>query len=198
MVRGTVVLPHGTGKYSVRVAVFAQGEKAQEALRAGADEVGGEELRTNSTDAEHIIWAELRAHRLNGASFRRQTPIGPFIADFVCHEAKLIVELDGGQHFEPEQMRYDEKRSAFLAGKGYRVLRFNNHEVMTNREGVLETIAQALKHAPSQPSPASGRGNNKRQRRIALSPACGGEMERGRMLARRCRIAPSLTLFRKR
>ncbi len=107
------------------------------------------QLRSNSTDAEHIIWTALRAHRLNGASFRRQTPIGPFIADFVCHEAKLVVELDGGQHFEPEQLLYDERRSAFLAGKGYRVLRFNNYDVMTNREGVLETIAEAIQHAPS-------------------------------------------------
>ena len=107
------------------------------------------ELRANSTDAERLIWAALRAHRLEGASFRRQTPIGPYIADFVCHETKIIVEIDGGQHFEPEQMHYDKKRSVFLAGKGYRVLRFNNHEVMTNREGVLEVISDALKNAPS-------------------------------------------------
>ena len=113
------------------------------------------ELRVNSTDAERLIWAALRAHRLNGASFRRQTPIGPFIADFVCHEAKLIVELDGGQHFEPEQQLYDERRSEFLAAKDYRVLRFNNHEVLTNREGVVETIAEALQHAPSLILPRS-------------------------------------------
>src|SRR3954451_3244190 len=93
-------------------------------------------LRLDSTEAERLIWNALRAHRLNGASFRRQTPIGPYVADFVCHAAGLIVELDGGQHFEPENMKRDARRDAFLASKGFRVLRFNNHDVMTNRQGV--------------------------------------------------------------
>jgi very-short-patch-repair endonuclease len=106
-------------------------------------------LRRDSTDAEQLIWKALRAHRLNNASFRRQTPIGPFVADFVCHAANLIVELDGGQHFEKEQIKRDARRSAFLAAKGYRILRFSNDDVMTNRQGVLETIAAALAATPS-------------------------------------------------
>ena len=106
-------------------------------------------LRRQSTDAERIIWAALRAHRLIGVSFRRQTPIGPYIADFVCHAANLVIEIDGGQHFEVEGLRRDARRNAFLASKGYRVLRFNNHDVMTNRQGVLDTIAGAICSAPS-------------------------------------------------
>jgi very-short-patch-repair endonuclease len=106
-------------------------------------------LRRNATEAEKIIWHYLRAHRLQGASFRRQTPIGPFIVDFVCHAAKLVIEIDGGQHFESDHIRRDERRDAYLASRGYRVLRFNNHEVMTNRQGVLEAIAAAISVAPS-------------------------------------------------
>jgi very-short-patch-repair endonuclease len=106
-------------------------------------------LRRHSTDAERLIWAAVHAHRLNGASFRRQTPIGPYVADFVCHEAMLIIELDGGQHFEAENTRRDARRDAFLRSKGFRVLRFNNYDVMTNKTGVPETIAVALAAAPS-------------------------------------------------
>src|SRR5712692_2834649 len=101
-------------------------------------------LRRDSTDAERMIWSALRAHRLQGASFRRQTPIGPYVVDFVCQAAALIVELDGGQHFEPEHLKRDARRDAFLESRGYRVLRFNNHDVMTNRQGVLETIAATI------------------------------------------------------
>jgi very-short-patch-repair endonuclease len=110
-------------------------------------------LRRNSTDAERIIWNAIRAHRVHGASFRRQTPIGPYIVDFACHDTRLVVEIDGGQHFEPEHLRRDARRDAFLSSKGYRVLRFNNHDVMTNRQGVLETIASAIARTPSPPLP---------------------------------------------
>jgi very-short-patch-repair endonuclease len=110
-------------------------------------------LRRDSTEAEKIIWSAIRAHRLNGASFRRQVPMGPYVADFVCHAAKLIIEIDGGQHFEAEHQRKDARRDAFLASKGYRVLRFNNHEVMTNRLGVAEAIAAAIENAPSPTLP---------------------------------------------
>jgi very-short-patch-repair endonuclease len=106
-------------------------------------------LRINFTNAERIIWSALRAHRMNGASFRRQTPVGPYIVDFVCHAARLVVEIDGGQHFESKEEQRDARRDAYLTGRGFRVLRFNNHEVMSNRQGVLETIAAAIEHAPS-------------------------------------------------
>ncbi len=101
-------------------------------------------LRRNSTDAERILWAELRDHRLAGAGFRRQVPIENYVADFVCHAAKLVVELDGGQHFSDQGERADAKRSAVIEAKGFQVLRFSNDDVMTNRAGVLETIAAAV------------------------------------------------------
>ena len=101
-------------------------------------------LRKNSTDAERILWSELRDHRLAGASFRRQVPIQNYIADFVCHAAKLAIELDGGQHFSDEAERRDAARSTVIEAHGFKVLRFSNHDVMTNRAGVLETIAAAV------------------------------------------------------
>ena len=116
-------------------------------------------LRRNITDAESIIWYNVRAHRFQGASFRRQTPIGPYIVDFVCHAAKLIIEVDGGQHFEPENIVRDVRRDAYLAAQGYRVLRFSNLDVMANKAGVLETIAAALGRTPSLALPRKrGRG----------------------------------------
>jgi very-short-patch-repair endonuclease len=101
-------------------------------------------LRKNSTDVERLLWAELRDHRLNGAGFRRQVPIASYIADFVCHAARLVIELDGGQHFTDDQEAADNRRSAIIEAKGFRVLRFSNHDVTTNRAGVLETIASAI------------------------------------------------------
>jgi len=120
-------------------------------------------LRHELTKAERIVWYGLRAHRLEGAGFRRQTPIGPFIVDFVSHAAKLIIELDGGQHYEDGHEVRDRRRDAFLIVKGFRVIRFSNHDVMTNRKGVLEAIASAVREAraPSLPSPASGGGGDR-------------------------------------
>jgi very-short-patch-repair endonuclease len=101
-------------------------------------------LRKNSTDAERLLWSELRDHRLNGAGFRRQVPIEDYVADFVCHAAKLVIELDGGQHFSDAGEAADAKRSAIIESRGFLVLRFSNYDVMTNREGVLEAIATAV------------------------------------------------------
>jgi very-short-patch-repair endonuclease len=113
--------------------------KVSERLRANA-----RALRRDSTDAERILWSELRNHRLNGMSFRRQVPIENFIADFVCHTAKLVIELDGGQHFSDQAERADAARSAVIEAQGFKVIRFSNLDVMTNRAGVLETIAAAI------------------------------------------------------
>ena len=99
-------------------------------------------LRRDQTDAERKLWSRLRDRRLYGARFRRQHPIGPFIADFCCTTAKLIVELDGGQH--ALQKRSDAERTAFLAGQGYRLIRFWDNEALTNTEGVLLRIIEAL------------------------------------------------------
>jgi very-short-patch-repair endonuclease len=124
-------------------------------------------LRQGMTDAERIVWHAVRAHRLNGATFRRQAPIGPYVVDFVCHAAKLIIELDGGQHFEPKQIAHDERRRGYLATQGYRVLRFNNLEVIKNKSGVLETIAAAIGNAAfplPDPPPQAGEGAEGRAR----------------------------------
>ena len=101
-------------------------------------------LRKNSTDSERLLWAALRDHRLNGASFRRQVPIKNFIADFVCHAAMLVIELDGGQHFFDQAEQADAARSAVIGAQGFKVLRFSNLDVMENPTGVLETIATAV------------------------------------------------------
>jgi very-short-patch-repair endonuclease len=113
--------------------------KVSSRLRANA-----RALRRNSTDVERILWSELRDHRLNGAGFRRQVPIENYVADFICHAAKLVIELDGGQHFSDQGERADAKRSAVIEPKGFQVLRFSNLDVMMNRAGVLETIAAAV------------------------------------------------------
>jgi very-short-patch-repair endonuclease len=120
-------------------------------------------LRKNSTDAERLLWSELRNHRLNGTSFRRQVPIGGFIADFMCHAARLVIELDGGQHFSDDQEKADAARTAVIEGKGFRVLRFSNLDIMTNRAGVLETIAAAIAKCPHpSPPPQAGEGAGRR------------------------------------
>ena len=103
-------------------------------------------LRTNQTDAEHRLWYHLRAHRFMGLKFKRQKPMGRFIADFVCVEQRLIVELDGGQH--AEQVEYDQHRDAWLRSQGYTILRFWNNEVMQQLEGVLEQIRCTISRDP--------------------------------------------------
>jgi very-short-patch-repair endonuclease len=103
-------------------------------------------LRRSATDVERIMWRLLRDRRLNGIKFRRQVPIGPFVADFASIEHRLVVELDGGQHAESVG---DIRRDAYLAAEGWRVLRFWNNEAMSNREGVLETIQQAAALTPT-------------------------------------------------
>jgi very-short-patch-repair endonuclease len=111
------------------------------------------ELRKNSTDAERLIWSALRVHRMNGVSFRRQAPIGPYVADFLCHAAKLVIELDGGQHFESEQEQRDARRDAFLASKGFRILHFNNHDVMTIETAFWKQSRLRLKSPLPNPPP---------------------------------------------
>ncbi|MCX7095997.1 MAG: endonuclease domain-containing protein [Methylobacter sp.] len=95
-------------------------------------------LRKNQTDVEHLLWQKLRNRQILNFKFRRQFPIDPFIVDFCCLELKLIIELDGSQHFE--QVTYDEKRSVSLGQRGFKVIRFWNNDVINNIEGVLEKI----------------------------------------------------------
>ncbi|WP_342244376.1 endonuclease domain-containing protein [Pseudomonas sp. OTU5201] len=113
-------------------------------------------LRTQQTDAESLLWRHLRNRQLSGLKFRRQQPLGPYFADFFCHEHKLIIELDGGQHLESS---VDTRRDAWLAASGFRVLRFWNHDVLQQTDTVLEAIwfaaqvAAAPAKPPSPPAP---------------------------------------------
>ncbi|MDI1276937.1 endonuclease domain-containing protein [Methylobacter sp.] len=95
-------------------------------------------LRKDQTDAERLLWQKLRNRQLLGVKFRRQFPIEPYIADFVCLELKLIIELDGSQHFD--KIAYDHERTDFLKQRGFKVLRFWNNDAFKNTEGVLESI----------------------------------------------------------
>ncbi len=117
-------------------------------------------LRKTQTDAERRLWARLGAKRLAGVKFRRQQPIGPYIADFVCFEHGLIVELDGGHHQSSEQLAHDKKRTAWLESQGFRVLRFWDNEVLSNTEGVLEKLYEAVRGSStlSLPLPSRERG----------------------------------------
>ncbi len=125
-------------------------------------------LRAGTTEAENRLWYYLRDRRLQGAKFRRQVPIGPYVADFLCLEASLVVEADGGQH--SERIAHDEERTRFLEARGYRVLRFWNNDVMVNIEGVMEVIGRALASDPLTPGPSpKGEGS------IAVAPGSSPE-----------------------
>jgi len=117
------------------------------------------QLRRAMTRAETLLWRHLKADRLAGLNFRRQVPIGNYIADFVAHSCKLVVEVDSESHDFEERVRHDERRDAWLASRGYRVLRFANDEVMKNLEGVALAILQAAEQAAplSLTLPARGR-----------------------------------------
>ena len=101
-------------------------------------------LRRNQTEAETRLWGYLRNKSLQGFKFNRQVPIGPFIVDFMCHQAMLVVEVDGATHGEDDETKYDERRTAFLNEQGYRVMRCYNADVFENLSGVLDTILIAL------------------------------------------------------
>jgi very-short-patch-repair endonuclease len=115
-------------------------------------------LRRSSTDAEHRLWQSLRARQLDGWKFRRQVPMGGYIVDFACLEARLIIEADGGQH--AERAGQDAIRTRWLESHGYRVLRFWNDDVLLNTQSVLEQVLAALLagHPHPRPLPPAGEG----------------------------------------
>lgn len=124
-------------------------------MRGKQDHSRERQLRHDQTEAERMLWQRLRDRRLAGFKFRRQHRIGPYYADFVCAEVKLIVELDGSQHLE--QSGHDAARTRLLESLGYRVLRFWNDELMARTEDVLDVILGALRTphpaAAQPPSP---------------------------------------------
>ena len=101
-------------------------------------------LRGLATDAERLLWRQLRMRQFFGLKFRRQHSIGPYIVDFYCADHRLAVELDGGQHFTVEGQAYDRRRIEYLAAHGVRVLRFTNSELFENSDGVLEMLRQSV------------------------------------------------------
>jgi adenine-specific DNA-methyltransferase len=115
------------------------------------------ELRKSMTDAERRLWQALRLRQMAGYKFHRQCPLGPFIADFACIEAKLVVEVDGGQH--AEHVVNDQARSAWLETNGFVVLRFWNDDVLLRMDDVLESIFSTLRQCTHpNPPPQAGEG----------------------------------------
>jgi very-short-patch-repair endonuclease len=111
------------------------------------------QLRRGMTDAERRLWWHLRGLRTQGTHFRRQATIGPYFADFACHERKLIVEVDGAGHAERHQIVADDVRTRFLESQGYRVLRFWNNDVLKDTEAVMMLIYDALNGAAGAAAP---------------------------------------------
>jgi very-short-patch-repair endonuclease len=101
-------------------------------------------LRLNTTEAEARLWQHLRRSEMLGSHFRRQVPIGPFVADFACMAARLVIELDGSQHGTDEGTRRDAARTRWFEQEGYRVVRFWNNDLVNNMDGVLERIYEAV------------------------------------------------------
>jgi very-short-patch-repair endonuclease len=138
------------------------------------------------TRAETLLWRYLKAHRIDGLGIGRQVPIGRYIADFVCHQARIVLELDGETHdFEPRQM-LDQRRDAWFASQGFAVLRFTNDDVMKNLEGVATIIRETAQsrlprsqHTPlPNPPPQGGREQTAPSRTVKSHsrrpPASGG------------------------
>jgi very-short-patch-repair endonuclease len=134
-------------------------------------------LRRTMTRAETLLWRYLKAGHLEGLSFRRQTPMGIYIVDFVCHAARLVIEVDGETHDFEERLRSDQARDAWLASRGYLVQRFTNDEVLKSLEGVLTVICETangrVRSAPPSLSlPRRGGGNPQTTAaRVARRPA---------------------------
>jgi very-short-patch-repair endonuclease len=120
------------------------------------------QLRREMTRAETLLWRHLKANRFAGLGFRRQSPMGNYIADFVSHACKPVIEVDGESHDFEERVRQDEVRDQWFASRGYRVLRFTNDDVMKNLEGVVIAIGLAAEQAapPSLTLPRKGGGNS--------------------------------------
>jgi very-short-patch-repair endonuclease len=130
-----------------------RGEGWGEGVPASKRKVGlAKRLRRGQTDAERTLWFQLRDRRLNGWKFKRQVQVDRYIVDFVCAEARLIIELDGGQHAASSE--YDAARTKVLEAMGYLVLRFWNNDVLQNVNGVLESVVDTVnQQAAVTPSP---------------------------------------------
>jgi very-short-patch-repair endonuclease len=141
-------------------------------------------LRRTMTRAEVLLWRYLKAHHVDGLGFRRQVPMRVYVADFACHSARLIIELDGESHDFESRQRGDAQRDAWFRSQGYTVLRFTNEQVLTNLEGVVAAIREAstqnLGSPPSLSLPHKGGGNARTDARPVVSPSATLPRKRGR------------------
>ena len=142
-------------------------------------------LRKTMTRAETLLWRYLKAHHIGGLGFRRQVPMRSYVADFACHAARLIVELDGEKHDFAASQRSDRIRDAWFRSQGYTVLRFTNEQVLRNLEGVVEVIRTSASESGSPPS-------------LSLPHKGGGNAQTTARRAAAVGAAPSATLPRKR
>jgi len=142
-------------------------------------------LRKNATYAEIKLWRHLRQVPMLGSHFRRQVPVGPYVADFACMASKLLIEVDGGQHGEEVNAIRDDVRTRWLEGEGYRVIRFWNNEIINNIDGVMEVVYTAVHGGPdAEPThlkherrrPPASRGDHPTPARFVRrpSPSRGG------------------------
>ena len=137
------------------------------------------QLRREQTDAEQLLWYCPRGRQFCGLKFRRQYPLGPYILDFYCHEYKLGIELDGGQHYESAGIQHDEQRQAFLTSHGIYTLRFSNRDVLQPLEAVLLQIAEAIK--PLTPTLSQREGGT-----LNCAPSAVADAGNGAPLNTRC------------
>jgi very-short-patch-repair endonuclease len=129
------------------------GEGDADSLSRARERVGvrAKALRASSTDSERKLWNRLR-NRTLGWTFRRQHPIGPFVADFACVEAGLVVEIDGGEHLEPDARASDARRALFFRLQGFETLRFSSRDALTDTDGVLASILEWIEQRHPHPT----------------------------------------------
>lgn len=120
--------------------LMGEGGERSERVRVTVADARPRQLRRNATDAEMRLWQAIRDRQLSGYKFRRQQRIGRYVVDFICHEARIVIEVDGGQHAVADE----EERTRRIESDGYRVIRFWNNEVLTNLDGVLTAILQFM------------------------------------------------------
>jgi very-short-patch-repair endonuclease len=108
-------------------------------------------LRRQQTEAEQVLWGRVRRKQIGGVPFYRQKPIGPYIVDFYAPAARLVIEVDGSQHLEPEHAAQDAARDAYLAALGLTVLRFDNRQVLSETQAVVEAIGRVIAHRSEAP-----------------------------------------------
>jgi very-short-patch-repair endonuclease len=137
-------------------------------MREGQKTFTARRLRRDETPAEKRLWEQLRNRNLGGHKFVRQSPVGPYVADFLCREHALVVEVDGATHSTPAELESDRTRTRYIEAQGFQILRLQNDEILNGMEEALTIIRSALVHVPSPPpslrdgspsSPASGRGH---------------------------------------